>query len=265
MTIEKGPMIAQGRTAEIFAWKDDQILKLYLEGFPSADVEREAKTSMAVHKAGLPAPAIEGIVEVEGRLGIVFERVKGSSMGNVLEKKPWKLFRLARDMAGLHAMMHSCELAELPSRRERLEVRIQAVVVLPTNTKEAVLKVLSQLPDGNAVCHGDFYVDNIMMSTRDPIIIDWFGAARGNPLADVARTWLLNRLAYVKAGIPERWTIPPMRALFHSVYLRRYLQIRPGSREQIATWLLPLMAARLAENVPGEEERFLKLIEASLR
>ncbi|MBE9483147.1 MAG: hypothetical protein IMY88_05645 [Chloroflexi bacterium] len=56
-----------------------------------------------------------------------------------------------------------------------------------------------------------------------------------------------------------------MRALFHSVYLRRYLQIRPGSREQIAAWLLPVMAARLAESVPGEEERFLALIEAKLK
>ena len=241
------------------------MLKLYLEGSPSADVEREAQTSMAVHKAGLPAPAVEGIVEVEGRTGIVFERIQGRTMSDTFAHEPWKLFQLARGMAELHATMHSYELPELPSRRERLEDRIQAVAALPTNTKEAVLKVLNQLPDGNAVCHGDFYPDNIIMSPRGPIIIDWFGAARGNPLADVARTWLLNRLAYLKAGIPERWIIPPMRAFFHSVYLRRYLQIRPGSRKQIAAWLLPVMAARLAENIPGEEERFLAFVEAKLK
>jgi len=265
VTTEKGEMIGRGRSAEIFTWKDNQVLKLYLEGSRSAGVEREAQTSMAVHKAGLPVPETEGIVEVDGRLGIVFERVEGRSMFDVLEKEPWKLFRLARVMAELHATMHSYELPELVSRRERLEDIIRAVAALPTNTKEAVLKVLSQLPDGNAVCHGDFFVDNIVMSARGPIIIDWGGAARGDPLADVARTWLLHRLAYVKAGIPERWIIPPMRALFHYVYLRRYLQIRPGSRKQITAWLLPVVAARLAENVPGEEERFLALIEAKLK
>ena len=265
MSTEKGPMIARGRSAEIFTWKDNQVLKLYLEGSPSADVEREAQTSMTVHKVGLPVPAIEGIVEVEDRLGIVFERIQGRSISDTIAHEPWKLFQLARVMAELHATMHSYELPELASRRERLEDIIRAVAALPTNTKEAVLKVLSQLPDGNAVCHGDFFADNIIVSPRGPVIIDWFGAARGNPLADVARTWLLNRLAYVKAGIPERWIIPPMRALFHSVYLRRYLQIRPGSREQIAAWLLPVMAARLAESVPGEEERFLALIEAKLK
>ena len=265
MSTEKGPMIARGRTAEIFLWKDNQVLKLFLDWCTTTSVEREMRSTQAVHKSGLPVPAVEGIVEVEGRTGIVFERVDGPSMLGLIGSKPWKLFRLARVLAELHAGMHSREVPELPSQRRGLERAIQREDVLPVNTKEVVLKALEQLPDGSALCHGDFHPENIIMSPRGPIIIDWFGAARGNPLADVARTWLLNRLAYLKAGIPERWLINPMRALFHSIYLRRYLQIRPGSRKQITAWLLPVVAARLAENVPGEEERFLALIEAKLK
>lgn len=264
MVVEENAVIARGRTAEIFAWEDDQVLKLFRDWCTAAMVEREAWTTAAVHKAGLPVPAVERIVEVRGRLGIVFERIKGPSMGDMLTHEPWKLFRLARVMAELQATMHSCEIPELPSRRQRLEERIRAVAALPTNTKEAVLKALGQLPDGSAVCHGDFYMDNIIMSPRGPIIIDWYGAARGNPLADVARTWLLNRLAYLRLGIPERWLVPLMRLLFHSIYLRRYLQLRPGSREQIAAWLLPVVAARLEENIPGEEHRFSALVEELL-
>ena len=264
MVAEKNPVIAQGRTAEIFPFGDGQVLKLFKDWCPAAMVEREAQTAMAVHKAGLPVPAVERIVERDGRRGIVFERVEGYSMGDVFKREPWKLFRLARLTAELQATMHSCELPELPSRRERLEENIRAVTALPTNTKEAVLKALDQLPDGNAVCHGDFYVDNIMISPRGPIIIDWFGAARGDPLADVDRTWLLNRLAYMRAGIPERWIINSIRALFHSAYLRRYLQLMPGSREKIAAWLLPVVAARLREDIPGENPRFLALVEELL-
>jgi uncharacterized protein (TIGR02172 family) len=248
----------------VFEWDEGKVLKLFNAGFAPDLVEREARNTEAVHKAGLPAPAVEGVVEVDGRLGIVFERVQGPSISKVMQKAPWKLAGAARTMAELHANMHSCELPELPSRVERLERLIRATSTLSASTKEAVLEVLHQLPDGNAVCHGDLWPDNVIMSPRGPVIIDWFGAARGNPLADVARTWLLNRLAYMRMGIPERWIVNSMRALFHSVYLRRYLQLMPGSREQIAEWLLPVAAARLEEKVAGEEPRFVGLIERLL-
>ena len=258
-------MIARGRTAEIFEWKDSQILKVYLEGFPSANVGREAQTSMAVHKAGLPVPAMEGIVEVDGRLGIVFERIEGPSMLAVLISKPWQIFRLARMLAELLTQMHSCEIPELPSQRDMLEGDIRRSAVLPTPTKEAALKALEQLPGDNAVCHGDFHPDNIIMSTRGPIIIDWMTATQGNPLADVARTWMLLRLAEVPSFIGGRWLIEAIRNLFYAIYLRRYRQLRPVSQEEMEAWQLPVMAARLRENIPEEEQRLLALVEASLK
>ena len=117
------------------------------------------------------------------------------------------------------------------------------------------------MPDGNAVCHGDFHINNVMMTSDGPVVIDWFGPARGNPLSDVARTWLLHRLAALPVGFPERLVVDPMRVLFHWAYIRRYLQLRPAARDEITQWLIPVMAARLAENVPGEQERFVKMVE----
>ena len=266
MAIEKGPMIAQGRTAEIFLWKDNQVLKLFLEGFPATRVEYEVRTTRAIHKSGLPVPAVEGIMEVEGRMGIIFERVEGPSMLGLFRSKPWKLFRLARALAELHAGMHSREVPELPPLRGRLEEKIRAVAVLPAPTKETVLKVLGQLPEGSAVCHGDFHPDQIIMSLRGPIIIDWINATQGNPLADVARTSLLLQTSEVPPFIAGRWLINWVRGLFHSTYLKRYLQLRPASREQIASWQLPVAAARLDENIPPEEEnRLLAFVEAKLK
>jgi len=265
MSTEKGPMIARGRTAEIFTWKDNQVLKLFLDWCTATSVEREARNTQAVHKVGLPVPAIEGIVEVEGRLGIVFERVDGPSMLGLLTSKPWKLFRLARVLAELHAEMHSREVPELPSQRRGLERAIQREDVLPVNTKVVMLKALEQLPDGSALCHGDFHPANIIMSSRGPIIIDWQAAKQGNPLADVARTSLLFQTAEVPPFIAGRWLINWVGGLFHSIYLRSYLQLRPASREQIAAWQLPMAAARLAENIPEEKGRLLALIEANLK
>jgi len=258
-------MIARGRTAEVFSWGDSQVLKLLLEGWPPGDAEREARSTQAVYDAGLPAPAVEGIVEVNGRPGVVFERVEGPSMLAELTSKPWKLVKLARLLAELHAEMHSCELPELPSLRGAVQESIRDSLLLPAATKERVLRVLRELPDGKAICHGDFHPENIIMSPRGPIIIDWNGAVQGNPLADVARTSFLLQMGDVPSFVAGRLLINASRAWFHSIYLKRYLRLRPASREEIAAWELLSAAVRLADEIPKEKDQLLALIEARLK
>ena len=84
----KGELLARGRTAEVFVWKDGQVLKLFLEKYPAEQVAYEARVTGAIYKAGLPAPAVGGVVEVDGRRGIIFERVDGPSMLQVLRYRP---------------------------------------------------------------------------------------------------------------------------------------------------------------------------------
>jgi uncharacterized protein (TIGR02172 family) len=264
MPAEKGPLIARGRTAEVFLRGDSQILKLFLDWCPADWAEHEARLTGAVHEAGLPVPATEGIVEIDGRLGIIFERIEGPSMLGTLTSRPWQLVKLARLLAELHVKMHSCKVSGLPSLREHLESRILNAPMLAEEKKETVLKILKQLPDGNAVCHGDFHPDNIVMSLKGPIIIDWMTATQGNPLADVARTSLLLSLGAPLPGTPRQWLIKAARALFHSIYLRRYLRLQAVSHQQIAGWRLPVAVARLRENIPEEKGRLLALIESSL-
>ena len=143
--METGTIIGQGRTAEVFAWKDHQVLKLLRHGFPDVIALREAEITQAVYQAGLPAPAVEGVIEVDGRTGIVFERIDGPLLANLLMPEPWQLFRLARVMANLQAATHSCELPELPSLRERLKDRISSVTALPKSIKEAIEIELGRL------------------------------------------------------------------------------------------------------------------------
>jgi hypothetical protein len=55
-------------------------------------------------------------------------------------------------------------------------------------------------------------------------------------------------------------------ALAEQAFLAMRLWLARGtiSRAQIDTWLLPLMAARLEEHVPGEEARLLRRIRQRL-
>ena len=240
----KGPLIGEGRTAEVYAWGDHQILKLYRAGMPNDWVEYEAKVGRMVCEAGLAAPAIGGIIQDGDRLGIIYERIDGPTLLQSVAARPWTLFSTARRFAELHAAMHACVKPELPAQRAALQRAIHSAPRLSADLQERILQKLAALPDGEAVCHGDYHPDNILMSARGLIVIDWMSATHGNPVADVARTTLLFRIATLPASIPavQRRLFELVRRLFYAAYLRRYRQLRPVTHEQIEAWQ-PVLAA----------------------
>jgi hypothetical protein len=89
-------LIGAGRTAEVFAWGDDHILKLFQDRMPAVAIKREFALTRLAQQAGLPLPATEERVKVDERLGIIFERIHGRSMLKLLEARPWQLVPIAR-------------------------------------------------------------------------------------------------------------------------------------------------------------------------
>lgn len=253
-----GTPIAAGRTAEVFAWGDGQILKLFRAGRGVEVAAREAEVARALYAAGVPSPRMEGLTEVDGRAGIIYERIAGPSLLGMLMSRPLRLAAVARMMGETHASMHAHAIAGLPRLREVLAHRIQSVTRLPTDLRRAALDALDELPDGEALCHGDYHPDNVLLSERGPLVIDWENAALGDPLADVARTLLLMRASfvYVKPGMARLTRRSSIWAL-NALYLRRYRQLRPLDMARLAAWELPITAARLIEDIKEEEAYLL--------
>jgi aminoglycoside phosphotransferase (APT) family kinase protein len=265
MASELGPLIGQGRQAEVYAWADGQVVKLFYEGEPREGAEHEAMVTRAVHDAGAPAPDTGEIVEVNGRAGIVFERIHGPAMLQSVMRRPWRFLRMARDMAELHAEVHSHTAPELRSVREVLDVVLGEEGLLPERFRKAALDALPRLPEGDSILHGDFHPDNILLTAGGPRIIDWTNALRGDPLADVARTWMLLEMAAIPEGTPLRWLITALRRRFFAVYLKRYRQLRPFKDEELDAWKLLILATRVqAEPIPEETEQLLRVMESYL-
>jgi len=248
--MRKGQIIGLGRTAEILAWDDDKVLKLFRGDWPPSAVKWEEKVARTVFEAGLPVPAVYGIVEEKGRHGILYDRVDGSSMLVELTSQPEKLKHYADLFASLHADMHSLEVEELPSQHQQLEDKIRSVKSLTEDLKQAALEALNILSDGNNLCHGDYHPDNIQMSPQGPVIIDWNDATRGVPEADIARTLLLLQKgqlpSHLRFDVEETQSI---RARFVNAYMRKYSTTRSISMEEVESWQLPVMAARLSEGM----------------
>ena len=254
-------VIGLGRTAEILVWEDNKILKLFRNGWSLRAVKSEEKVAQIVSEAGLPVPAVYGIVKVECRHGILYDRVNGPSMLKELMSKPEELEDFANLFAELHADMHSVRVGELPSQHQRVEAKIRSAEPLTSDLKQSALEALHGLPGGDVLSHGDFHPDNILMSSHGPMIIDWNDATGGRPEADIARTLYL-----LQKGEPPQplglvsEKLASVRTQFVKVYLKRYRQIRSISMEEIESWRLPIIAARLSEGIKEEERDILSIL-----
>lgn len=256
--------IALGRNAEIYDWEGGQVLKLFRQGMPLQEAEAEERIARAVAAAGLSVPRVGGLLIVNGRFGLLFERMAGETLLQQLGRQPWKMMQSARLLAELHAEMHTREVPELPSLKQRLERRVRAAPGLQPSQKVALLVRLQELPDGEHLCHGDFHPDNIILAGRGPVIIDWADATRGRPAADLARSSLLLKAGGLPPGVRMGWLIMLLRGWLHRLYLKRYFEICPGERLEYAAWLPLVAAARLQENVPGERRILLNWIERGI-
>ncbi len=260
----KGKLIGTGRMADVYAWGNHKVVKVFRNGTALSQIEQEAAFGRAIYQAGVPVPATEQIIRVDGRYGIVFERINGLSMLAEMSAKPWILLKHARLMAELHMAMHELFVPGLPSQRDYMQRRITDASTLSRSQKEAALSALDQLPDDNKLTHGDFHPDNIVMTPDGPVIIDWSTATYGNPIADVARTSLLLGLADLPPGTPAgiRLLIGVFRKLFNTIYLRRYFQLRPEARQAFDPWQLPIVAARIEDGIEQEQEKLIGLVQA---
>jgi len=266
MTNELGQLIGRGRDAEIYAWGEDRVLKLFFPSRPQMRVEVEAQATRVAHEAGATTPVVEEIIKVDDRYGIVFERIDGLSMTEHLATHLWLLRRVARQSAELQAAIHACKAPELVSLKDESRAWIEGSDVIDTVVKEVVLRRLECLPDGDGLCHGDFHPGNVIMSLRGPVVIDWDCGRRGDPLADVARTWVLIRMGEPSTNTKGRWLIPFLMAAYYGFHLRRYRQLRAFKNDELAAWQLPMVVLRLVRDniLPNERQRMMDYIKRAL-
>jgi aminoglycoside phosphotransferase (APT) family kinase protein len=129
---------------------------------------REAEIMEHARAGGYPVPRV---LEVHDD-ALVLERIDGPTMLAALRRRPWQMARQARTLAELHHRLH-----EIPFEGERL-------------------------------IHLDFHPDNVLLSQRGPVVIDWTNSRAGDPALDVALTWVI---CATSGGALGRTVLPPAR------------------------------------------------------
>ncbi len=148
--------LGEGRQAEIFAWTEGAVLKLFRDPAARGAAEWEAIATGAA-SACARAPAVHGVITLQDRPGLIIDRADGRDLLTLLGGQPWKLFHAARLLGQLHAEIHGVSAPpELPALRVAVRQRIEASDSVPPNFAQLALGVLETLPDGDpcvtAIC-----------------------------------------------------------------------------------------------------------------
>jgi aminoglycoside phosphotransferase (APT) family kinase protein len=251
--------IGEGREAEVFALDERRVLRLARSAELAARLDEEHAALAAAHAAGAPVPEAFARVEVDGRPGLVVERLGARNLLLEIGERPWRVLRISRELAALHARIHAVVApAGLPTVHERLRARLESPLV-PDDVRGRALELLETLPQRDRLCHGDFHPANVLFSPDGGArVIDWTGASRGDPAADVARTRLI-----VLHGAVGPDATPAVRALARvgrrllwQGYRRAYARARGADVER---WFAVMAAARLAEDIAEERRAILEL------
>lgn len=248
--------LASGRTADIYAWDAGRVVKIFKDGFGAA-AAYEARIAAVIARCNPDAPAVGDLIEVDGRPALIYQRIDGPTMRVALQQQGDPA--LITTLADLHVQLHTRRCPDLPSLHTRLATNIAQAPVLTPSVRAALLARLESMPRADVICHGDFHPENVVMTARGPVVIDWHDATSGPALADVARTWLLFTTAARQDAV-----FGPFIEALRDKYLERYRQQSSISTAGIANWLPLLAAARLNEGVAGEQDWLLATVHAAL-
>ncbi|MFL5840767.1 MAG: phosphotransferase family protein [Thermoleophilaceae bacterium] len=247
--------MARGTRSSIHAYGRGAVVKVPYPSTPTGWIDSEAQYADAVHAVGAPVPRLLGVEQIFGRPASVWERIEGPSMWQQVTDQPGLAPDLGRLLADIQeGLFELVPPLTLPGQRDRLVSKIRRSAAM---VDASLLRALDLLPGESGpprLCHGDLHPSNVILSPNGPMIVDWFDASRGDPVADVART----SVTLLGDGDGDRGPrhLPgsngrTLGALTGSYLARLRAPLAIGA-DLLARWQAIQAVARMSEGVPRE-------------
>jgi aminoglycoside phosphotransferase (APT) family kinase protein len=214
----------------------------------------------------VPVPAVHELLMIDGRPGLVMDRIDGGPMLSAMLGRLWRLFPLVRRFGEIHAQINAVPApGGVPTVHEWVRRLLERLEPADAGLRAWAEQELEALPGGDSLLHGDYHPLNLLMAGGDPQVIDWPTASAGPAEADIARTQVLVEAGDPPNGSPVMLTLLGVfrTRLFIPRYLRAYEQARAFDRELVERWRMVRAIERLAEAPASEVRALRRMIAAS--
>jgi Ser/Thr protein kinase RdoA (MazF antagonist) len=262
-----GKKIGEGAYSEAYAWAPGQVVKLFKPGVPLWMPWQEARMIRAVSAAGVPVPEVFGEVRLDGRFGIVLQRLDGPTLWHLSRTGAVTFEQAGAIVAALAMSLHKkSPPSEVLSMREHMERELQHDdAKIPERLAADILALIDRLPPGDGLCHCDLSPGNVIMTAEGPKLVDWISAMRAPATVDLGFLHIiLSELAPEIADNPDR-----PRAT-NAAAQSEYARLAGMSLAELTAAMEPYLPivrtfVVLGDVVPSLRERLIQRIEAGLR
>jgi aminoglycoside phosphotransferase (APT) family kinase protein len=246
-----GDVVARGSRSTVHSYGRGAVVKVPDPATPESWIRCEARYAEAARVAGAPVPRLLGMEQIAGRTASVWEHVDGQSMWQHVVDRPERSTELGRRLAEVQlSLFELVPAVTLPRQRDRLTSKIRRAAATIDASLAQALDSLPSETHALRLCHGDLHPSNVLLGPEGPMIVDWFDASRGDPIADVAR----SSLVLLSDGVNPPRHLPGSDCETLSALTDAYLGRLRGSlefdRETLLRWQAVNAVARMAEGVP---------------
>ncbi len=193
MLEHRGAVIGEGARSTVYEWQRDHAIKVPHPGTPETWADFEYRYTRAVAALGVRVPTHTEVVVLDGRRCTVSARIEARSMVDLLGQSPERAEGFGRQLAELQvALFAIVPSLELPRQVDRIAAKIRLAAPQLGIDPRSILEFLATSESETLVlCHGDLHPRNVLLAEDGPVLIDWFDACRGTPVAEVARSLTL--------------------------------------------------------------------------
>lgn len=230
-----GELMGRGAQATVYA-RRDVATKVYNAGYPKEYVFYEAAIMGFVEAAEIPMSKPYEVLNVNGQMCLKMSRVTGQSVADMILSEPGRAPALMDDLVKLQVDIHAKHIFMPVRLRSKLKELIAHNGHLDAARRQAILALCERVPEGEALCHGDFHYSNVLFNDGEYWVIDWIDAAKGEPLLDACHSYV----CYVIGS-----------AELAELYLTRYCATSGAKREDVLQWL-PIQAGILYGVIPDK-------------
>ena len=253
--------IGAGRTAEVYDYKDDKVLKLFYSAFSTKIIEDEYLIAKNISTTTSLVPKVYDIVHTRNRTGIVYEKIKGEMLSDYLSGNIISTRKIIRKFAQTQKRISNINVENVPSHTNKLRQKITSSCLLSDSEKEIVLKYLSII-NNNELCHGDYHPENVFVDqNHDFKVIDWANMFVSNKYLDIARTYYLIKSGQSLNGKTKLGSLIEWfgRQIIAKLYWEE-VKAEEGRKEYFLPCLFIVIITRYDENIEQEKKRIYNYV-----
>ena len=189
LSVDGCEVIGRGANGEVFRLDPDTIIKVYYNPDALPDIHHERELARRAFVLGVPTAIPYDVVRVGEGYGSVFELLNAKSLAKLIAAEPESADKYIDMFVELLKTIHATEVRpeDMPDMKA---VAIDWVEFLrdylAPDKWQKLKSLVSAVPEGHKMIHGDYHTKNVMLQNGEALLIDMDTLSQGDPIFEFA-------------------------------------------------------------------------------